>query len=67
VLIIVTVALIVAAGLGVVELLALPFGGTSLPPGVLLGVILDGIVFAILIQLGRRRRNKALANRGGGR
>jgi hypothetical protein len=66
-LIIVAVVLIVALGTGIVELIALPFGGTSLPPAVLLGVILDGVVLAVLIQLGRRRRNRALANRGGGR
>jgi hypothetical protein len=67
VLIILTIVVLIAAGLGVVELISLPFGGLALPPGVLLGVILDGIVLVILVQLGRRRRNKALANRGGGR
>jgi hypothetical protein len=61
---IVLVIALIAAGLGVVELIALPFGGIGIPPGVLLGVILDGVVLAILAAFGRRRRNAALAKRG---
>ena len=64
---IVLVIVFIAAGLGVVELIALPFGGIGLPPGVLLGLIVDGVALAVMVQLGRRRRNKALANRAAAR
>ncbi len=67
VVIILIVIALLAAGLGIVELIALPFGGLALPPGVLLGVILDLVVLGILTQLGRRRRNAALAKRAAGR
>ncbi|MGA2470843.1 MAG: hypothetical protein ABSG64_09155 [Solirubrobacteraceae bacterium] len=59
--VIAVIIVVLAAGLGVVELIALPFGGMALPPGVLLGVILDIIVFAILTQVGRRKRAAAQA------
>ena len=55
---------ILAAGTGVVELIALPFGGESLPACVLLGVILDIVVLVILTQVGRRKRNAARAKAG---
>jgi hypothetical protein len=60
------VILIVAAGVGIVELVSLPFGGIGLPPAVLLGVIVDVIVLAVLAQFGRRRRDAALAKRAAG-
>jgi hypothetical protein len=55
---------IIAAGTGIIELGSLPFGGESLPPSVLLGVILDIIVLVILTQYGRRKRNAARAKAG---
>ncbi len=53
---------LLAVGLGIVELVALPFGGLGLAPGVLLGlfVAIAGVTIAALI--GRRRRAKALAS-----
>lgn len=55
---------IVGLGTGIVELVALPFGGESLPPSVLLGVLLDIVALAILAQFGRRRQRAARAKAG---
>jgi len=52
-------------GLGVVELIALPFGGVSLAGGVLLGLILVIAVLGVLALVGRRRQAKAKAARAG--
>ncbi len=48
-------------GLGMVELVSLPFGGLGLAPGILLGLFLVVAVLAVLGLYGRRRREKALA------
>jgi hypothetical protein len=45
-------------------LVALPFGGESLPPSVLLGVLLDIVAIAILTQVGRRKQRAARAKAG---
>ncbi|MGI8558471.1 MAG: hypothetical protein ACR2ND_09210 [Solirubrobacteraceae bacterium] len=55
----VLIVLLIAIGLGLVELLSLPFGGIGVAPGVLLGVILMGIVIAVLVFVGRRRQKRA--------
>ena len=55
---------VVGLGTGIVELVSLPFGGESLPPSVLLGVLLDIVVLAILAQVGRRRQRRARAKAG---
>lgn len=55
---------IVALGTGIVELVALPFGGESLPPSVLLGVLVDIVAIVILTQVGRRRQRAARAKAG---
>jgi uncharacterized integral membrane protein len=60
-LIIVLIIALLAAGLGIVELVALPFGGIGLAPGILLGVFLVGAVLAVLAVWGRRRRDRAQA------
>jgi len=57
---------LVAAGTGIVELISLPFGRFSLPPAVLLGVILDAVVLGILATFGRRRQKAARAKSAGG-
>src|SRR3954468_19102894 len=62
------VALIIAlllVGLGVVELIALPFGGVSLAGGILLGLLLVIAVLGVLALVGRRRQAKAAAARAG--
>src|SRR5271169_6187679 len=61
VLILVLIIVLLAVGLGLVELIALPFGGIGLAPGILLGLFLVIAALAILAAVGRRRRNKAKA------
>ena len=60
-LIIVLVIVLLAVGLGIVELIALPFGGLGLAPGILLGLFVVIAALAILAAVGRRRRNRAKA------
>ncbi len=62
-LIIVLVLALIALGLGIVELVSLPFGGLGLAPGVLLGLFVAIAGVAIMTALGRRRRNRARAER----
>lgn len=58
-LIVALVLLLLALGLGIVELIALPFGGLGLAPGILLGLFLAIAVVAIAAMIGRRRRERA--------
>ena len=48
-------------GLGVVELVSLPFGGLGLAPGILLGLFVVIAALAIVAAIGRRRRDRAKA------
>ena len=50
---------LLAVGLGVVELIALPFGGIGVAPGVLLGLFAVIAALAIAAAIGRRRRDRA--------
>lgn len=59
-LILILVIAILALGLGIVELVSLPFGGLSLPAGVLLGLFVAIALVAIIAAIGRRRRNRAI-------
>ncbi|MFI5004043.1 MAG: hypothetical protein ACHQE6_03420 [Solirubrobacterales bacterium] len=63
-LIVLLVILLLALGLGLVELIALPFGGLGLAPGILLGLFLAIAALAIAALIGRRRRDRAQAARG---
>ncbi len=58
-LIVLLVILLLALGLGVVELISLPFGGLGVAPGVLLGLFLVIAVLAVAALIGRRRRDRA--------
>jgi hypothetical protein len=58
-LIIALIIVLLAAGLGIVELIALPFGGLGLAPGILLGLFLVLAVLAVVAAIGRRRRDRA--------
>jgi hypothetical protein len=58
-LIILLIIVLLALGLGLVELVALPFGGIGVAPGVLLGLFLVIAVFGVLAAIGRRRRDRA--------
>ncbi|HUH81249.1 MAG TPA: hypothetical protein VLZ06_07975 [Solirubrobacteraceae bacterium] len=60
-LIILLVIVLLAIGLGIVELISLPFGGLGLAPGILLGLFVVIAALAILAAVGRRRRNRAKA------
>jgi hypothetical protein len=61
-LIIVLIIVLLAIGLGIVELIALPFGGIGLAPGILLGLFVVIAALAIAAAIGRRRRNSAKAS-----
>jgi hypothetical protein len=63
---IVAVIALIALGTGIIELISLPSGRLSLPPAVLLGVILDAAVLGILAAFGRRRQKAAQAKARGG-
>jgi hypothetical protein len=65
-LIVLIIVALVALGFGIVELIALPFGGIGIAGGVLFGVVLVIAVLAILAFVGRRRQNKAAAARAAG-
>jgi hypothetical protein len=58
-LIILLIFVLLAIGLGVVELISLPFGGIGVAPGVLLGLILVLVVLGVMAAIGRRRRERA--------
>jgi hypothetical protein len=58
-LIIALIVVLLALGLGIVELVALPFGGLGLAPGVLLGLFVAIAGVAIAAMIGRRRRDRA--------
>jgi hypothetical protein len=70
VLLLLLVVVLLAVGYGLVELIALPFGGVSTTEGLILGLLLVLAVFGVLALVGRRRqakaREKALAARSGG-
>ena len=63
-LIVVLIAVLLAVGLGIVELVSLPFGGLGLAPGVLLGLFIVLAALGIAAAIGRRRRDRAKAATG---
>ncbi len=63
-LIILLIIALLAIGLGVVELIALPFGGIGVAPGVLLGLFLVIAVLGVVAAIGRRRRDRAKSAAG---
>jgi hypothetical protein len=60
-LIIALIIALLALGLGIVELVSLPFGGLGLAPGILLGLFVAIAVIAVIAAIGRRRRDRAKA------
>ena len=58
-LIIVLFVVLLAIGLGIVELVSLPFGGLSLAPSLLLGLFVVVAAIAVIAAIGRRRRDRA--------
>jgi hypothetical protein len=63
-LIIVLIVALLAIGLGIVELISLPFGGLGLAPGILLGLFVVIAALGIAAAFGRRRRDRAKAAAG---
>jgi hypothetical protein len=61
VLIVALIIVLLALGLGVVELISLPFGGLGLAPGILLGFFAVIAALAVAALVGRRRRERARA------
>src|SRR6202035_2024306 len=60
-LILMLIVALLALGLGVVELVSLPFGGLGLAPAVLLGLFVMIAALAVAAAVGRRRRERARA------
>src|SRR5438132_2402115 len=58
-LILALIVVLLAIGLGIVELVSLPFGGLGLAPGLLLGLFLVVAVLGVVAAVGRRRRDRA--------
>jgi hypothetical protein len=61
VLILLLVLGLLAIGLGLAELVSLPFGGVGLAGGLLLGVVIVLAVLGVLALIGRRRQARARA------
>jgi hypothetical protein len=53
------VVVLIAVGVGVVELIALPFGGVTLGAAILYGLLLVAAALGILVFVGRRRQQRA--------
>ncbi|MFN8176117.1 MAG: hypothetical protein U0T02_13725 [Solirubrobacteraceae bacterium] len=60
------IVLLLAVGLGIVELIALPFGGISLFGGLVLGAVVVAVALGIATLVGRRRQGRARAARAAG-
>jgi tetratricopeptide (TPR) repeat protein len=58
-LIVILIVVLLAIGLGLVELISLPFGGLGLAPGILLGLFVVIAVLGAVAAIGRRRRDRA--------
>src|SRR5438477_2015774 len=65
VLILALVIVLLGMGLGLVELVSLPFGGLGLAPGILLGLFAAIAIVAVIAAIGRRRRKRAASAASG--
>jgi hypothetical protein len=63
VLIIVLIVLILAVGVGIVNLVALPFGGVSLDLSIFYGFLVVAVALGVLAYFGRKRQKRAQAER----
>lgn len=63
VLVILVIVLVLAIGFGLVNLIALPFGGVSLDLSIFYGFVLVVVVLGALAYFGRRRQRRAQAAR----
>jgi hypothetical protein len=62
-LIVLLIVAILLLGFGIVNLVALPFGGISLDLGIFYGVVLVVIAIGVLAYFGRKRQQRAQAQR----
>jgi hypothetical protein len=62
-LILILIIAMLAIGLGIVELISLPFGGLGVAPAGLLGLFVVIAALAVAAAVGRRRRDRARAAR----
>jgi hypothetical protein len=60
------VLVLLALGLGIVQLVALPFGGVGFLGSLLLGLLVVAAALGVLTLFGRRRQAKMKAERAGG-
>jgi len=60
------IVVLVLLGWGIVELIALPFGGVGTAGGLLLGILAIALVLGILALVGRRRQQRAKARAAAG-
>jgi hypothetical protein len=60
------VLILMAAGFGIVKLVALPFGGIGTAGAILLGVVVVVAVLGAFTLWGRRRQKRAVAARRAG-
>jgi hypothetical protein len=60
------VIVLLAAGFGLAELVALPFGGVELGVALLIGFVIVVAALGVLTLLGRRRQARAKEARAGG-
>jgi hypothetical protein len=65
-LLIVLVIVLLAVGFGLVELIALPFGGIGTGVAIFFGFLAVVIVLGVMVLFGRRRQARAKAARAGG-
>ncbi len=63
VIVVVLVIAILLLGFGIVNLVALPFGGISRDLGIFYGLVLVAVAVGVLVYLGRRRQRRAVADR----
>lgn len=63
VIVVVLVIAILLLGFGIVNLVALPFGGLSLDLGIFYGLVLVAVAIGVLVYFGRRRQRRAAADR----
>jgi hypothetical protein len=65
-LLIALVIVLLLIGFGIVELIALPFGGISTGPAFFFGFLVVAVALGVLIMLGRRRQARAREARAAG-
>jgi hypothetical protein len=66
VLLILLVIVLLAVGLGIVKLIALPFGGVATGPAIFFGFLVVAAAIGVLVLIGRRRQARAREARAAG-